>query len=62
MIQFKNKTTPSEYFDDILRVVLDGISDNMAQLLQKGKYGCINKSDTTIITYYDVKYISDDFS
>ena len=33
IIQFTNKTTSSEDFDSLNKVVLDGISENMASLL-----------------------------
>ena len=36
-IQFKNKTTSSEYFYGIHKVDLDVISDNIASLDQSGK-------------------------
>ena len=42
MIQFKNKTTPSEDFDETQNVVFDGISYNMAQLVEIGKNDAIN--------------------
>ena len=40
------------------KVVLDGISANMASLVQLGKYGAINASDTTKMGYYVIKYLS----
>ena len=33
------KSTPSDAFDEIHQVVLDGIGDNMASLFEPGKYG-----------------------
>ena len=38
---------PSEAFDEIQQVVLDGISENKASLVQLGMYGAINSSGTT---------------
>ena len=62
IIKFTNKTTSSEYFDDVHKVVLDGISDNMSSLLQLGKYGDINSEDTTTIGYYVIKYLSEPYT
>ena len=39
-------------------MVLDGISENMASLVQLGMYGAINKDDTTTNGFYVVKLIS----
>ena len=38
--------------------LLDEISDNMAVLVQTGKYGAINITDTTTMGYYVIKLIS----
>ena len=43
---FSNKSTKSEAFDDNNKVVLDGIRDNTASLVQSGKYDAIST------TYY----------
>ena len=48
-----------EYFDEIHKVVLDGISDHIESLSQTGKHGDINEEDPTIMVYYIVKYVSD---
>ena len=42
IITLSHKVTESEAFDDIHRVVLDGISENMASLVKYGKYGDMN--------------------
>ena len=42
---FSNKSIYSEEFDEIHNIVLDGISVNMAYLVQTFKYGAINKTD-----------------
>ena len=47
IIELTPKSTPFEAFDDIHKVVLDGISNNMASLVQSGMYGAINTYDTT---------------
>ena len=46
IIQLSQKSTPSDTFDEIHQVVLDGISDNMASLVESGKYGFRNTTDT----------------
>ena len=45
MIKFTNKGTSSEDFDEIHKILLDGISGNTNSLLQTGKYGATNKTD-----------------
>ena len=55
IVQSTNKTTPSEDFDAVHEVVLDGISNNMASLLQLGKYGVLNAADTTKMEHYVAK-------
>ena len=42
MIKFTNKITSSEDFVDIHNIFLDGISDNVASIVQKVKDGAIN--------------------
>ena len=41
IITLSHKETQSEAFEDINQVVLDGISDNMALLVQSCKYGAM---------------------
>ena len=55
IIQFTNKTTSSEEFYAVHKVFLDGISDNIAYLVQIGKYGVINATDTSTMGYYVIK-------
>ena len=57
-INFTNKTTPSEEFNEMHQVVIYGISENMASLVKTGKYGAINAEDTTTLGCYVVKYLS----
>ena len=38
IIQLSHKSTPSDAIDEIQKVVLYGISDNMASLVESGKY------------------------
>ena len=47
MIQLSQNSTPSDAFDEIHQVVLDGIRDNMASLVESVNYGAINTTDTT---------------
>ena len=55
IIQFTNKIKSSEEFDELHKVVLDGISENTASLVQFGKYGDINAEDPTTMGYYVIK-------
>ena len=41
--------------------MLDGISDNMS-IVQLGKYGAINASDTTTMGYYGIKYLYEPYT
>ena len=58
IIKNYNKTTTSEDFEDILQFILDRISDNMALLVQYGKYGVMN-TYSTIMDYYVIKFVSE---
>ena len=62
IIQLTNKTTSSEDYDAVQKVVIDGISDNMASQVQLGKYGDINAADPTKMRYYVIKYISERYT
>ena len=44
------------------KVLIDGISDNMAPLAQLGKYGAINAVDPTTMIYYVIKYLSEPYT
>ena len=46
IILLSQKSTPYDVFDEIHQVVLYGISDNMASLVDSSKYGAINTTDT----------------
>ena len=59
IILFKNKITSNEDFEEVHKVVHDGISVNMKSLVQTGKCGAINEVDTKTMVYYIVEYISD---
>ena len=47
IIQLSPRSTSSDTFDETHWVVLDGISDNMASLVESRKYGSINTTDTS---------------
>ena len=46
IIHLTPTSIPFEDFDEIHQVVIDGISENMASLVQPGMYGAINTDDT----------------
>ena len=58
IIELSSKSTSSETFDGIHQVVLDGISDNMASLVESGKYGAINTKDTSTNEFYVIMLTS----
>ena len=45
-----------------LQVVLYGISENMAALVQIDKYGAINTVDTNTMGYYVIKSLSEPYT
>ena len=57
IIHLTLKSTSFEEFEKIHQVILDGISDNMASLVQSCKYGTINTSYTTTNGFYVIKFI-----
>ena len=58
IIQLSQKSTPSDAFDEIHQVVIDGISGNMASLVESVKYGAINTTDTTTNGFYVIMFTS----
>ena len=60
-IHLAPKSIPSEALDEIQQVVLDGISENMASLVQLGMYGAINTDDNTTNGFYVIKFLSDTY-
>ena len=58
IIQFSHKSPPYDEFDEIHQVVLDGISDNMALLVESWKYGAINTTDTKTNGFYVIIFTS----
>ena len=45
-----------------IKVVLDGISENMALLVQSGMYGAINTADSTKNGFYVIQFISETYT
>ena len=52
------KSNPSGAFDEIHQVVIYGIGDNMASLVESGKYGSINTTDTATNGFYVIIFTS----
>ena len=52
IIDLTPKSTTFEALDEIHKVVLDKISDNMASLFQSDMYGAINTDDTIINGFF----------
>ena len=61
IIQFSQKSTSSDTFDEINQVVLDGISDNMASSVESGKYGAINTTDMKTNGFYVIMFTSESY-
>ena len=57
-----HKSTPYEAFDEIHQVVIDGISDNMALLVESGKYVAINTTDTITNELYVIMFTSEAYT
>ena len=62
IIQFSYKVTSSEYIDKTNQVLLDVISENIAELAQTSNYGAINKTLTTDMGYYVIKFFSEAYT
>ena len=59
IIHLTPKPIPFEAFDEIHQVVLYGISDNMASLVQSGMHGAIKTDDRTTNGFYVIQFISE---
>ena len=53
------KSTPPDESDEIHQVFFDGISDNMVSLVQSGKFGATNTTDTATNGFYVITFKSD---
>ena len=62
IIHLTPKSIPYEAFDEIHQGVLDGISENMASLVQLGMYGAIITDDTTTNVFYVIQFLSDAYT
>ena len=62
IIQLSHKSNPFDKFYEIHRVFLDGISDNMVSLVESGKYGIINTTDTTTNVFYVIMFTSEAYT
>ena len=56
------KSTLFEAFDEIHKVVIDEIRENMASLVQSVMYGAINTQDTTENGLYVIQFISEAYT
>ena len=56
------KSTPYDAFDEIHQIVLDGISDNMASLVQSRKYGAIITTDMATNGFYVLMFTSEAYT
>ena len=58
IIELLSKSKSTDTFDEIHQVVLDGISDNIVSLVESGKYGSINTTDTNTNGFYVIMFTS----
>ena len=58
IITFLYKTRTGEAFEEIHQVAIDKICNNMASLVQSGKYFDMNSTDSTTMVYYVIKFVS----
>ena len=59
ILKLSHKATSSEEIDKIHQVVLEGISENMDELVQTDECGAINTTYTTTMGYYVIELISE---
>ena len=62
IIQLSQKSSPSEAFDEIHQVVIDGISDNMVLFVEPGKYGAINTTDRATNGFNVIMFTSEAYT
>ena len=62
IIHLTPKSTPFEAFNRIHKVVLDGISYNIASLVQSGMYGAISTDDNTTNFFHVIQLISEAYT
>ena len=61
IITLSHKSTTSEAFEEINQFFLDVISNHMASLVQNGRYGAMNTTDTSTMRYYVIKFVSETY-
>ena len=57
VITFSHKDTADEAFEEIHKFFLDGISNNMASLVQSVCYDAMNTSGSKTMSYYVIKFV-----
>ena len=57
VIKFSHKATTSDAFEEIYQVFPDIIRNNMAFLVQYGKYGAVNTTNSKKMAYYVIKFV-----
>ena len=62
LIELTPKSTPFETFDEIHKVVLDGISENMASLVQSVMYSAIKTDDTATNGFYVIQFLPEEYT
>ena len=62
VIHMSPKPTTFKAFEEIHQVVIDRTSDNMASLVQPGKYGTIDTSETATNVFYVIMFISEAYT
>ena len=62
IILLSHKSTPSDAFDEIHQVIIYGISDNMASLVESVKYGDINTTDAETNGFYVIMFTSESYT
>ena len=62
IIEITPKSTHFEAFYKIHKVVIEGISKNMASLVQSGIYGAINTDYTTKNGFCVIQFLSEEYT
>ena len=62
ILQLSPEATSCEEIDKINQFILDSISNDMAELLQTGKYGIIDTTEKTTMGYYVIKFMSEAYT
>ena len=62
IIKVSHKATSSDNIEKNNQVLIYGISNNIDELVQTGKYSSINKTDTTTMVYYVIKLLSEAYT